>query len=648
MRFLHRCRKMVKIQFRLFCLFFMTLFLVSSTLWAQSKGRGAYAKAQGLLQQHQTEKAIRYLKKAIQEDPAFSDAYVSLGWVYCDNRQYAEAAETFKQASQACPKCSRIFAIPLAKALCRAGEYAKADAVLASWSKPDSLSSTLKKEYEQVKMNVQYGKYAMNQKPTATPVNLGPRINTKYDEYFPAIFPDDSTIIFTRRSNGVEEDFYIAQRDSCGGWFIARDMGSPPNSPQPDGALMRSADGHYLFFMRDGNRSDNGWEGGGCDLFFSYIDNNGWSQAVPFGATINTPGYEGMPSLSCDNKIMYFVSDRPDGFGGKDIWSSRFQDGLWQVPENLGPEINTPYDETAPYIAADNNTLYFTSNGHPGLGGTDIFFSKKKHDSWQRPENMGYPFNTPYDDVSICISPSGKKAYMASDREGGMGAMDIYEVPLEEGLQPDPYTFVFGISYDSLTKERLTYAQVEWRDAVTNDMLYHFQTNRGDATYMASIPLNKQYNIRVIRAGYASYETVVSFDSSRIIHPDTLNFPLLPLDYSPPLYDTMVGRFHFVRNEISITDTQVAQLKAMVNAYMEQPLAEYFVNGYTDDTGTPVINEQLSFARARSIASGLNQLGIPLDRIHIQGWADANPMVPNDSEGNRLLNRRVELTVRRP
>ncbi|KAA5536933.1 OmpA family protein [Taibaiella lutea] len=639
---------MVNNQRLLFYLYLTTFYMMSLNLCAQTKGSGAYEKAQEYLRQQQTEKAIRYFKKSLTENPAFSDAYISLGMLYCDNRQYTEAADVFRQAAQACPACSRNFAIPLARTLCRAGEYAKADAVLMAWNKPDSLNPKLKLEYDKIRMTIQYGKYAVNAKPTATPENLGPRINTKYDEYFPSIFPDDSTIIFTRRSEGVEEDFYAAKRDSCGGWFEPRNMGSPPNSPQPDGALMRSADGHYLFFMRDGVRSENGWDGGGCDIFFSYVDNDGWSEAVPFGATINTPGYEGMPSLSCDNKVMYFVSDRQGGFGGKDIWMSVFQDGLWQVPENLGPDINTPYDETAPYIAADNSTLYFTSDGHPGLGGTDIFLSKKKNNFWQTPQNMGYPFNTAYDDVSMCISPDGKKAYMASDRAGGYGAMDLYEVPLSEDIQPQPYTFVFGISYDSLTKDRLTYAQVEWRDAVTDEVLFRFQTNRGDATYMASIPLHKQYKIRVVRAGYLTYDTEITYDSSNIVHPDTLNFSLLPLDYSPPLYDTMIGRFNFLKSATVLTDTQKNQLRLMVQGFVSEPRAEFFVNGFTDDTGTPDINEQVSFARARSLGDALMSMGISESQIHIQGWADANPMVSNDSDENRLLNRRVELTVRRP
>lgn len=615
---------------------------------APSRAQSLYEKAQENIKKHNPELAERNLLKCIQAAPSFSDAYITLGLLYCDSRQYGKAADVFQQAARSCPSCTRNFALPLAKVLCRAAQYDKADEVLSGWQKPQPMNPSLQKEYEQVKRNIQYGRFAMNAKHTEQPENMGPRINTPYDEYFPSIVPDDSTLVFTRRTNGVDEDFYIARRDSCGGWFIARDMGSPPNSPQQDEAQMLSADGHYLFFMRCGNRSDNGWEAGGCDLYFSYTQGPEWSPAVPFGATINTPGYEGMPSLSSDNRELYFVSDREGGFGGKDIWVSRFQDGLWQVPENLGASVNTAYDETAPFIASDNTTLYFTSDGHPGLGGNDIFYTRKRNGQWQRPENLGYPFNTAFDDVSLCISPDGKKAYMASDRDGGLGAMDLYEVKLPEVALPEPFTYVYGIAYDSLDKKKLTYAQIEWNDAVTGEKLYRFQSNRGDATYMAAIPLNRSYAVHVFRTGYADYDDTVHFTEAHILYPDTLNFPLLDFSYSPPLYDTLLGRFHFVKNNIMLSDSDIVKLKVMVEPFLAQPLAEYFVNGYTDDTGTPLINEELSFARARAMADLLRSYGVPDNKIQTQGWADASPLAPNNSDENRFTNRRVELTIRRP
>jgi len=615
---------------------------------ASSRAQRLYMKALEYLKRHETEKAEDCLMRSVEASPGFTDGYIALAGLYCDNRQYSKAADVFGKAAQACPTCADAFAVPFARSLCRAQQYEKADAVLGQWRKPASMPAGLRKEYNQVRQNIQFGKYAMNARHTDPPVAMGPRINSSYDEYYPSISIDDSTIVFTRRTNGVDEDFYIAHRDSCGGWFIARDMGSPPNSPRHEGAQMLSADGHYLFFQRCGNRSENGWEGGGCDLYFSYTEQEGWSQPVPFGATINTPGFEGMPSLSSDNRELYFVSDREGGQGGKDIWVSRFQDGLWQIPENLGPEINTPYDETAPFIASDNKTLYFTSDGHPGLGGNDIFFSRKVNGRWQRPENMGYPFNTAYDDVSLYVGADGRKAYLASDREGGLGGMDLYEAKLPEKAQPEPYTYVYGITYDSLERKRLTYAQIEWSDAETGEKLHRFLSNRGDASYMAAVGLNRKYAIHVYRPGYAELDDTVSFSQARILHPDTLSFALLDYNYSPPMADSLLGRFYFVKNNTALSDSDQVLLGQLIAPYKELPLAEFFVNGYTDDSGTPAINEDLSYARARAVAEWLRNNGIRDEKIHSQGWADANPIAPNTDESNRLMNRRVELIIRKP
>lgn len=618
-------------------------------LGVSSKGERLYAKGQAYLKKHRKEDAEQCFIKSIKEMPGFADSYLALGALYCDNRQYAKAADVFQQATKSCAQCTHAFALPFARALCRAQQFERAEAVLSQWNRPAAMHPQVQKEYEQIRKNIQFGKFAVNAKPTEVPVNLGFRINSPYDEYFPSISPDDSSLVFTRKTNGIDEDFYIAHRDSCGGWFGARDMGAPPNSSEQEGAQMLSADGHYLFFMRCGNRSRNGWEAGGCDLYFSYTEKDGWSQPVPFGATINTPGYEGMPSLTSDNKELFFVSEREGGYGGKDIWVARFQDGLWQVPENLGPEINTPFDETAPFIASDNKTLYFTSDGHPGMGGNDIYFSRRNKGKWQRPENMGYPLNTSFDDVSVCISPDGKKAYLSSDREGGYGGMDLYEVKIPETLQPLPYTYVYGVTYDSLDKkQRLTYAQIEWSDAETGEQLYRFQSNKGDASYMAAVEINRKYALHTYRTGYADREDTVTFSTSRTLYPDTLNFALLSLNYSPPLSDTLLTKINFVKNITSISDSIKLILQDMVAPYLNQPLAEFFVNGYTDDSGTPYLNEELSFTRARAIAEYLRSLGIAYEKIHTQGWADANPIMPNDSDENRFINRRVEITVRRP
>jgi tetratricopeptide (TPR) repeat protein len=606
-------------------------------------------KARESLLQHKDDKAEKYFLRCIRSAPQYTDAYAALGNFYEQHEEYEKAADIFSRAAGACSTCRDAFTLPLVNSLWRAGQYEKASQALNSWQAGRTLPQASQQKIERLKRNLQFSKAALHADPTAEPVNLGPRVNSQFDEYFPSAGQNDSSLVFTRKTNGVDEDFYRARRDSCGGWFEAAVLGTPPNSSQQEGAQMISADGHYLFFMRCGNRSENGWEAGGCDLYFSYTQGVAWAQPERFGATINTPDFEGMPSLSGDNKTLYFVSDRAGGFGGKDIWVTSFKDGLWQVPQNLGPEINTSADETAPWIAPDNTTLYFTSDGHPGFGGQDIFYSKKLGaGDWSKPENLGFPLNSAYDDVSFCLSADAGKAYFASNRPGGAGGMDLYEVPLDSVSQPDPFTFLYGIVRDSLTHKRLMYAQIKLSDPNTGALLYHFRTNSGDASYLEALALNKKLALHVYFVGYLDYYDTLTFTRRFIYPPDTLNFVLLPDYYQPPLRDSLVFRHFFSKNDASFDDSTIAIIKRLVQPFIGKPHVEYIVNGFTDNSGTPSVNEDVSYSRARLIGTILFNLGIEEDKIHIQGWADASPLRPNDTEENRKMNRRVELVVRLP
>lgn len=622
----------------------------------EAKAEKLILDAQGFIKKNKPDKAERAFLKAVKTAPYYPKTYSALGDFYCSVRQYSKAVDVFKDAENSCRECSRLFAIPLATALCNAKQYAEAEAVLANWKDKNSISGKRKSDYKLLNANIQFGKYAMTHQVDSAPVDLGLRVNSEFDEYFPSISPDDSILYFTRRTGGIDEDFYVSMRDSCdhGAWLSALDMGSPPNTPQQEGAQYISADGHYLFFQRCDNRSINGWEGGGCDLYFSYTDSTGrgWVQPVPFGYTINTVKYEGMPSLSSDNRELFFVSDREGGYGGKDIWVSEFKNGLWQLPQNLGPEINTPFDESAPYIAPDNNTLYFTSNGLPGMGGNDIYMSRRNANGiWQQPVNLGYPINTEYEEVSFCISAGGAKGYMASDRPGGYGNMDLYEVALPHELRPEPFTYVVGATYDSLSKDRITYAQIEWDDTVNGEPVYQFQSNRGDGSFMSAIPVNKPFAVNAYRSGYHDYADTLIYHKVSTYPPDTLNIAMLPAGYRLPgenpvvLIDTTIMVFRFDKNDTSVLLPQQIRLLSGLQGYVDQPV-DFYVNGYADDSNNPVVNETLSNARAGMVSNIMRMAGIAESRIHVQGWADANPVAADSTGSDSGLNRRVEVVVK--
>ncbi len=612
-------------------------------------------KAQQFIKDKKDIKAEQWMNKAINAAPDYIFAYNELGNFYLQRKQYNKASEVFQLASKNCKNCANAFAVQLATALSQAQLFEQAERILASWQVPMQLNTEKKNELSRLKQNIQFGKYALRHPLKDTPINLGMRINSQYDEYYPSISADDSILYFTRRTGGVDDDFYFSHRDSCddGAWLSAWDMGAPPNSPQQEGALYVSADGHYLFFMRCENRSVNGWEGGGCDLYFSYTIPEGWAQPMPFGYTINTTKFEGMPSLSSDNKEMYFVSNRDGGNGGFDIWVSQFIDGLWQMPQNLGETINTNGNETAPYIAADGKTLYFTSNGHPSIGGNDIFVTRKDASGhWSKPENLGYPINSTFDDVSFGLSADGQQGYFASDRPGGLGKMDLYTIQLPPHLQPEPYTYVEGVIYDSLSQKPIPYAKIVWTDTATGNEILKIVSNKGDGSYMAAIPVNKAFKVTVYRSAYHDQVQQVYFDSVKTLHPYTLNFALLDGMYELPdehennnTTDSLWLTLYFNGQDTALTLQQSDSINLMLKA-LPSLAFEFFVNGHSDNEGLDFEREAVSYARARNVAQLISNASIPIENIHTQGWADMNAAVANDSEENKAINRRVDVFIK--
>lgn len=637
---------------RIALLVFLLIVLISSPVRAQQslfekKGQKDFSKAVLYEMHHQYDKAIQYYERSIRKSPDQSMAYEALAKLYRVQQNFKDAAKTLNR----CTSCSATSRLTLAEDFFKSGDYNKAlqtlDQLPGGLPKSDDAKRKLLEEDIRLATNLQ----SSNRIPDSSeiPKNLGERINSVFDEFSPSINLDDSVMVFTRKTNGVDQDFYLAHRDSCGGWLEARPLGSPPNSPSQEGSQMLSADGHYLFFTRCENTSPDGWAYGGCDLYFSYDVPGGWSQPIPFGPTINTTAYEGMPSLSPDNKVLYFVSDRPGGYGGKDIWMSRFEDGLWQIPENLGPEINTAGDETAPWIAADNQTLYFTSNGHPGLGGNDLYLSRKgAGGKWGKPIDLGYPINSPSDDVSMNVTNDGQKAYFASNRAGGTGGMDIYEVRLPEALQPQPRTFVYGIVKDSISGHRLPLSVLTWTNVRTGDTLAQYESNRGDASFISPFPVNTELALEVSRYGYLDVTDTFCFRSQKVFPPDTLNIALLPFNYQPPLTDTNLLTVYFGKNSFSLDDSSIQRIKKVIAPFEAGSYNTFFVNGFTDTTGLSSINEDISQRRAHSVGEILLQMGVPADKIQEQGWSDSSPVGSNETETGRSLNRRAVLVLRRP
>ena len=312
-----------------------------------------------------------------------------------------------------------------------------------------------------------------------TPMTMGGAVNSHDDEYMPSLSADGQTLLFSRYNRKAQaEDLYYSRLQD-GQWTPAVRMPSPITTDQNEGSGCLSQDGRMLYFTACG-RGDGA---GRCDLYVSYRKGQGWSRPVNLGPAINTGSWESHPCLSIDGQTLYFVSNRKGGYGGFDIWKSTLEDGQWTTPVNLGPTINTSGDEKYPFLSFDNSKLYFSSNGHIGMGDMDLFVADRVDDStWGEPVNLGYPINTSGDESSIIISPDGRTAIFSSDKYGDGSHLDLYYFALPEPVRPEPVEY----------KEEITEVAptLEVGESITLKNVF-FHTGKYDLLAISIVELDK-------------------------------------------------------------------------------------------------------------------------------------------------------------
>jgi outer membrane protein OmpA-like peptidoglycan-associated protein len=475
--------------------------------------------------------------------------------------------------------------------------------------------------------------------------NLGPAVNSPYPEYLPSLTADGRRLYFTSRrpqvgkepnplTGGYDEDLYWCERDENGRWQPAQPLGPPINSDRNEGAAFFSADGQWAFITLC-DRADGL---GSCDIYFSELDGDRWLPPKNLGPAVNSSAWESHPSLTHDRKRLYFASSRPGGQGGSDIWYTEWKNGTWQPPINVGPPINTPGDEYSPMIAADGRTLYFASDYHPGMGGMDLFVSYLSDTGWTTPKNLGYPFNTPGDEQTLCVDAAGRIGYVALERPEGLGKQDIYAFSLWPEIQPQrAASYVRGFVYDSLTKAPLA-ARVRIVDLELRDTIRALTSNRVTGEFVTSLPLRSRYALLAEAPGYLFYSQ--HFDLRESDQAYELRVPL----EKPRKGSTIRLRnvfFEFDRADIK-PESEV-ELLEVVRLLRAHPKWKVEVQGHTDSVGTAMYNQQLSQRRAEAVRQFLIQRGIKAERIQARGYGSSRPIAPNTTEEGRALNRRTEI-----
>jgi outer membrane protein OmpA-like peptidoglycan-associated protein/tetratricopeptide (TPR) repeat protein len=603
------------------------------------KAQELYQKGYQAMKENGLEAAIKVLQEAVKVDPNFLDAWATLGGLYQEKKSYQLAIENYEKARVIDSVYFRDFELPYSINLAGVGAFEKALKAIDRFLAVESINERSRQLGEFRRKTYEFAVNYAKQRPLGDyhfePFNMGDSINSVHSEYFPALTIDQDEFVFTRRINGINEDFYSSHRVN-GAWSKAKGLAGNINTNMNEGAQNISQDGQWLIFT--GCNFPNVY--GSCDLYISYLTPEGWSTPENMGR-INTDAWDSGPSLSPDKRDLYFSSSRSGGYGGIDIYvTHRLPGGRWSEPENLGPEVNTIGDEQYPFIHADNQTLYFTSSGHLGYGNSDLFMVKKKKNGWDKAINLGYPINTIETEGSLIVAADGKTAYYASDRSDTRGGLDIYTFELPKDMRPARTLWVKGKVYDEKTTKGLPSA-VELTDLSTRTLLSKVQT---DATgnYLITLPVGKDYAFTVSRKGYLFYSENFSLSEKAPDSTYNIDIPLKPIEANATV---ILKNIFFDVNRYDLKEESTTELDNVYLLMRDNPTLKIQINGHTDNVGKANDNMVLSNNRAQAVVKYLISKGIDPQRLSHKGFGSTQPIADNGTEVGRAQNRRTELKV---
>ncbi len=605
-----------------------------------------YEKAKAQLMGSQTAEALDLLLKAHEADPNFVEPLVILADLYAEQRNDSMMmVYAYKAVEINADYESRLWLF-LGRAEMKANRLDKAQANFRQFLERDTRNTKLQEEATRALATLEFRQTAMLNPVPYNPQNMGPKVNSIHDEYLPAITADGQTLIFTRRfprtaattaATPMEEDFYISTFVD-GEWTKAVRMPEPVNSHDNEGAQCLSQDGRIMVFTACDRRDGLGR----CDLYISIRKGNKWTKPRNLWQPVNSGSWESQPSLSIDGKTLFFSSNRKGGQGGRDIWMSTMQSDGWSEPQNLGPVINTPGDECSPFIHYDNQTLYFASDYHPGMGGMDIFMSHRLPDgTWSTPQNIGYPINTPGNENSLVVSYNGTQAFFASDQLDGYGATDLYQFELPEKVRPQQVTYMKGRVYDSKTGNPLG-ANFAVVDIESGDEIVSTQADPANGTFIISLPAHHNYALSVSAKGYLFHSENIELTEGSPDQPFLVDIALNPI---------VVGESVALRNvffntaEYSLRDESHIELDKVVALLKNNPSIQVELSGHTDNVGSPESNMVLSSQRAKAVYDYLVDKGIDPQRLSYKGYGDTQPIAPNTTDEGRAANRRTVFTI---
>jgi len=621
--------------------FTILLLILSTNIYAQSpnpKAKEFYDKALKNITERKSVEAIENLQKAIEKDSTFADPYFKLGQINEAAQNQDNAIRFYKKAIELRPNDPLLTQgyTYIGTRLVKAGEYTKAKEYLSFSVKNVPQNSPVMKQLTRQLEQCKFGEEAKNAAIPFKAAEMGATINFKNKQYFPVLTADNETLIFTARSDDGDENLYTSQLIN-GNWSAPKSISDKINTTANEGTCSISADGRTLVFTScDGKNSL-----GSCDLYISKKVGEEWTTPENLGGSVNTPFWEAQPSLSNDGRVLYFSSDRQGGYGRKDLWMSELKESnTWTKAINLGDVINTANDEISPFVHANGHTLFFASDGHLGMGGLDLFMTESKIGIYTKPENLGFPINTHEDQVALFISAGGSTGYYSSDVKPDIKLFQ-FDIPTKLAEKFKRASYVKGTVKDATNQQNLS-AEIELIDLKTNKVVEKTISDAITGQYTAVLPNGSQYGLFINKKEYFFKSLTFNFSEKTEADGKTIDILLDPIKKD---VKTVLNNIFFDSGKAELRPESFTELDKLQLLLVQNSSLQVEISGHTDDVGKDTENQLLSEKRALAVANYLTQKGINPQQIKVKGYGKTKPIVPNTSDENRQINRRIEMSI---
>ncbi|MBT4345769.1 MAG: OmpA family protein [Flavobacteriales bacterium] len=449
---------------RNYFLIFLFLPLIS---YSQFKDYKNFDKAIKYNKEGNLNKSIKFASKALENSPQWESPKLLIASIYANSKEINKAVSYLLSAYYNDENINLDGIKKITKLYYENGFYEESLKYAKLLILKDSVRFYDSREIRMIIKSSKFSINAINNPVDFSPKNLGSNINSSKEEYLPAISYNGKNLVYSRRlkkNNVFQEDFYVSKLDENSNWILSKPYFGTLNTNGNEGAFSFSSDTGYSVFTAC-DRFDSM---GSCDLYILF--NNSTFNA---GKIINSKSWESQGCFSPDGRYLYFVSNRSGGYGGKDIWRSQITDNGFLEPENLGPKINTEDDEMSPFLHPDNLTFYFASSGHVGMGGYDVYISKRIDglNEWSLPTNLGYPINTFNTENSLIVANDGRTAYYTSN-QSGFGLEDIFVFNLPENLRANKLS---AIELDIISSKK-------GKEVVLNNVVFASNSSKIDSS----------------------------------------------------------------------------------------------------------------------------------------------------------------------